>query len=455
MPDRRMGLAAFAIALALAGGTARAQGDAPVDPYGDAHPPSDPADDIDDQVASALYQRGVVLLEEGEAAGAKTLFVESLERSPRGSVSEDALRMLREANRALGIADLDDGRPGRDGSVIDPYGGAPNRPLDPSGEGDRDRPGEDGPDGSRGGRRAVTVWGAAVGLVAGLAIAGPESDGDLIDPDGEPERVVSGGAFLVGALGAALGAGAAWWLTGKRPLSAGQSAAVVSGTNWGSLALGLFGDAATDIDSEPNEMWKFVAVGGVLGIGGGATYALVAEPSEGEVAFVNSLGLYGALGGFLAGVGMQPPHGEAYSINVLVGSTLGLTGGFLLKDYVSMTRRRTLLMDAGAAGGALVPWILIYPFLSDGETENDEQVAGWISVFTMGGGAALVYYLTREDRDEGESESAALPPPNALARRARDGRWRLGAPLPRPFSLPALAPADRTAIGLDLLSGRF
>ena len=78
----------------------------------------------------------------GAAAEAKTLFIESLERSPKGRVSADALRMLRAANRRLGIANLDDGRPsaqGREG-VLDPYaggaGGAPapsEAPLDPYG----------------------------------------------------------------------------------------------------------------------------------------------------------------------------------------------------------------------------------------------------------------------------------------------------------------------------------
>ena len=460
--------AAMALAIGLPAGAARAQ-EAPVDPYGDPPPdapppPSDPGDSIDDQVAQALYQRGLALMEKGETAYARRLFIESLQRSPRGAASADARRMLREANRKLG-APPDDGLPsaGGEGGVLDPYGAgsAGEQPLDPyagggAGQGDGgavDQPGEE--PGSRMGRRAVIAWSAALGLVTGLAIAGPESDGDTIEPGGVPERVVSGGALLVGALGAAGGAGLSWWLTGRRPLEAGEAAAVVSAINWGAVNIGFFGDAVTGTDSDPNDVWKFVAAGGLLGAGGGALWAVRSSPSQGDVAFINSLGLYGAAGGLLAGVGIQPPHNEAYSINALVGSTLGLTTGFLLRDHVEMSRRRTLWMDLGAAAGAVAPWLLIYPLVNDDGTEDDEQVIGWLSVFTLGGGALAGWYLTRDMDAPPEGEEAAEPAPPAVARRDGDGRWRLGAPLPRPMALPRLGPAEGRSFGIDLVSGRF
>ena len=474
--------AALAGTLAVVPATARGQdgagGDQPVDPYGAPASPSpapdaagdpgddpagdpagDPADDIDAQVAQALLARGVFLLERGDTADARTLFIESLQRSPRGPAAGEALRRLREANRALGL-DPDAGRPSAGEGVMDPYGdggdgAAPEGPLDPYGEGGQGAgPAEAEGPGSPFGNRAAIAWSAAVGFVNGLAIAGPESGGE----PGDPDRDVSGGAILAGVIGGAAGAGLGWWLTERRPLSAGEAATVVSAANWGALELGLFGDAVTGTDSDPNDVWKFVAVGGLLGIGGGAALALRASPSEGDVAFVNSLGLYGAAAGILAGVGMQPPHNEAYSINALVASTAGLTAGFFLQGRVETSRRRTLLMDAGAAAGALVPWVVLYPFISDGDTENDEQVAGWLSVFTLGGGAVAAWYLTRGmDDDEGGSEAAAArhPAPPALARREADGAWRLGAPLLRPMALPAIAPASGTALGVDILSGRF
>src|SRR5690606_3044036 len=59
---------------------------------------------VDEHVAAALYDRGMVLYELGDVANAKTMFIESLERSSEGSRAADALRMLRAANEKLGIS---------------------------------------------------------------------------------------------------------------------------------------------------------------------------------------------------------------------------------------------------------------------------------------------------------------------------------------------------------------
>jgi len=438
---------------------AEAPKEQPVDPYGEPPPetppaPSDPADDIDDQVAQALYARGQQLLQRGDPANAKVLFIESLERSPKGTRSSDALRYLRVANKKLGLSP-DDGRPG---APVDPYGGGATgeRPIDPYDQGGGGgEPGEELDQGtSEGGRRVVMAWSAAVGLVAGLAVAGPESE--TTNEFGETKSEVSGGAVLAGLLGAAAGFGASWWLTDRYPVTAGQSVAIASGGTWGIIDLALFGDAVTGADSDPNDVWKFAGAGGLLGIGGGAWYAARFDPTEAEMVFVDSLGAIGTGAGLLVGVGIQPPEREAYSINALVGSLGGLGVGLALADSAQISSRRMLYIDLGAAAGAAVPWALLYPLIKDDESENDEQAAGWLSALTLGAGAITTFYLTRAMDDEVELEaSRRIAAPPAVVQRAPDGTFGFGVPVPKLMQDPSLGPASGMAVGADLFSGRF
>jgi hypothetical protein len=330
---------------------------------------------------------------------------------------------------------------------VDPYGGGADLRGGAGDERDQET--------SEGGRRVVMAWSAAAGLVAGLALAGPESE--TTDELGQTSSEVSGGAVLAGLLGAAGGFGASWWLTDRYPVTSGQSISIAAGTSWGVIDLALLGDAVTGADSDPNDVWKFAGVGGLLGIGAGTWYAARFEPGEDEMTFVNSLGALGAGAGLLVGVGIQPPEREAYSINALVGSLGGLGIGLALSDSANVSTRRMLYIDLGAAAGAAVPWALLYPLIRDGNSENDEQAAGWLSALTLGGGAIAAWYLTRGvDGDSEELARAASPaPPPALVERQAGGSWRLGAPLPRPMSAPALAPPSGIAVGTDLVSGRF
>lgn len=466
--------------------------DQPVDPY--APPadkpqaePRDPApepenepgpspglgdeDDVDDQVAQALYRRGVALYRRGAAAEAKTLFIESLERSPKGRVSGDALRMLRAANRRLGISNLDHGRPSAHGGegVLDPYaggGGAPapsEAPLDPYGAAPTpEPPGEPAPvepigpadrpepeQGSAMGRRAVIGWSGAVGLVAGLALGGPEDDsGELADA-----------AIIGGLVGAAGGVGLSYWLTRRVPLTVGESAAIASAATWGATQGGLLADATTGTDSEANDVWKYVAAGGLVGLGGGVLYARMGDPSEQDVAMTNSLALIGTGLGLSIAAGMEVAESEAFSLNALFGSAAGLAAGLLLSPRVELSLRRTLLLDLGAAAGAAAGWAVLYPLIYDDTTRNDEQVVGWVSTATLTGGVIAMWYLTRnmDAARSGQLASRRGPPaPPGLARLEADGDWHLGVPFLRPLRNPALAPAGGdTALGIDLVSGRF
>jgi hypothetical protein len=455
---------ALAVLASLGAGRAAAAGpagDQPVDPYGPAAPaapappaptPASPApaspppaadDDVRDQVAEALYQRGLELFQQGDAQHAKSLFVESLEESEHGTSSADALRMLRAANQKLGLSNLDDGRPGTGSpGPIDPYASAPRAeaPIDPYGGAApaAPAPAEGGATTTDLlGRPAVIGWSGAVGLIAGMSLAGPE------DSNGN----IGGGPVAAGLIGAGVGVAASWWLTGRYPLDRGQSSAVISGATWGALDVGLLGDAFTGTDSDPNDIWKYVGAGGLLGLGGGLLYGVKLDPPEGDVAFVNSLGFYGTSAGLLLGVAMDPPHGEAYSLNAVFGSAAGIaTGLFLVDRGVHTTRRRMLLVDLGAVLGAGVAWGF-YPLVRDNGTRHDEQWIGFLSTLTMGGGAVGAWLLSRGyDEPEGQGDEAASvaarnPAPPALAP-ADPGlrRRRRGSGGPRPGPRPRLRP---------------
>ncbi len=469
-PKSCFALVAALVAGAAAASPARAQ-PADTPPSADAPPVDVSAQrkkEIDQAVAKALLDRGKLLYAEGDHADAKKMFIESLERSPDGPSSNDALSMLHSANERLGLEDLDHGNPigkpvgngadepadpyanngGGDG-LADPYGGTGDGggPVDPYGNGGTaSAGGKDQPDPGVA-RRRVTLWSAAYGGLAGLAIAGPTDDSGS----------TRGAAVLVGLLGAGAAGGGAWYYLGKHDLTPGQGQAFLSGGTWGAYTFALLGDAVTGIGTtSTNEGFKSAAIGGAVGAVGGAFYAIKAEPTEGDVAIINSMGMYGTSAGLLLGVVMQPPKGEAYSINGAIGAFAGLGAGMLMSRRYDASRGRMLRIDLGAAAGVAATWALFYPLVADNSSNNDEQAAGVVSIGAMGLGAYLAWRWTRGMDDDDDQPLTHEPVASSLVQRTGDGHWLVGAPMPRPMENPALAPTTGAfSLGVDLASGRF
>ncbi|MBT8492787.1 MAG: hypothetical protein KJO07_06980, partial [Deltaproteobacteria bacterium] len=184
-------------------------------------PPADPPEvPIDEEVARVLYQRAKVLFDSGDAANAKQLAIESLERSPKGSRAADAKELIRLANDKLGIANRDQGIPGMgQPEPVDPYGGP--EPVDPY---KKPEPKVERPPASdrelQLARWGLTGWAGGYGLIAGLAVGGPMRDAT---EDGDEE--LRGVSILTGLVGGAALTGLGYWLTGKYELTPGQSAA--------------------------------------------------------------------------------------------------------------------------------------------------------------------------------------------------------------------------------------
>jgi hypothetical protein len=265
---------------------------------------------------------------------------------------------------------------------------------------------------------------------------------------------------------------AAWWITRRRDLTPGQGQAIISGGTWGTYTIAMLGDSFSGVDtSSTNDIFKAMAIGGALGLGGGYLWSR-SKPSEADVSLTNSLGAYGSVAGLQLGAIIQPPESEAYTINAAVGAAGGLALGLFASSRVEISRRRMLRIDLGTLAGAAVAWAVVYPALADDTTNDDEQAAGVISLGTMVAGAYLGWRFTRgmdkrsdtpartsptDDPvdDTGDPDDGDFGTTSGLLRRARSGRWALAAPLPRPMHNPALGPRMGASVGLDLLSGRF
>ena len=494
---------------------------------------ADETGEIDQAVASALFQRARFLFGQGAYKDAKVLVIESLERSPDGPVARDATALLRAANKKLGLA-LDHGMPASRPSASKPGDTSPGELADPyddtidvttdSNLGDKPRDdwgesidpyasssdpdtasgssdsagsvdGVDNPDslGESGsttrsafyddeqeapdpeldhaddldrGRRTLTAYGGLYGLVAGLALAGPQDD------FGE----VGGAPIVLGAALGAAGVAGGYYLARRHPYTEGQAATIGWAGIWGGALLGYLTDVATGVgDSTTNEIYKGVALGGLAGTGAGMGLASKLDPSVGDVALASSFGLYGMTGGLLLGVAIDPPESEAYSINALIGTSVGLAVGLYAAQKLETTRRRMLWVDLGAAAGAVTPWILVYPLLGNSNSDFEDnsggkQAVGLLSAIGLAAGGYVAWRLTRKmDGNYREISRArpltrrartvaatSLPPPPGLLQRHADGSWQVGALSLRPAANPALTPARGAhSLAVDLLGGRF
>ena len=418
--------------------------------------------DVAEKVAAALYDRGMVLFEQGDLANAKKMFGESIERAPQGIRSADALRMLRQCNEKLGIDDLDAGLPElpADGP-LDPYGDEGNVPLDPYGDpatGSGDS-GSDGPldpyvpqPANKPGhsvstlhRRLFVGHGGLQGFMLGMALVGPYED----IGSGEVGSF-QGGAVALGLLGAGGVGYGAHLLVDKLSISESQSSVINSVGLWGIYGGLHLGNLFSGAETNGNDIYAGMAIAGLLGTGAGYLYAKNADPKPGDIAFTNSLGIYGSAIGLFLGVALDPPRGDADSLNALLGAGLGIGLGYYSGDH-HPTRERMLKVDLGAAVGAAAPWALLYPFLDDGA-----QLSGLLSSLGIGAGGVLTWYLT--DDDEVPTKADVAPPEQlspALLQRSSTGQWSLATPLVRPMDLPVLAPRTGLSVGTDVLSGRF
>ena len=458
--------------LAFAPVQAAAQPEGPAASPQDGTSADSPQSAVDHAVARALLERATALFDQGDPANAKMLLAESLERSPRGPHAEEALQLLRQCNGQLGIGDRNHGVPpalrGTE-SPVDPYGGDSSETLDPYAEPDtaildpygtspeetgggipvdtggvdaidNDAPASSAYDLARG-QRVLMLYGGLYGFTAGMGVSGADS----------------GGAVVTGLVGAGAGLAGAYFLARSQDISTAQASTIGWSGVWAGAASGLLADLVTGVDdTDAGDVFAGMALGGLVGTGAGWLLARKIDPSAGDVALVNSLGLFGATSSLLVGVGLDPAESEAYSLNALLGTALGLGAGMYMAPRVEVSRRRMLWVDLGAAAGALVPWIVLYPFIAGQEDASGMQAAGWLSTLGLFGGAYMAWRWTDGMDEEplriGRKQIATVP---ALLQRTEDGHWSLGMPALRAASIPALSPVSDRGLAMDILGGHF
>ena len=294
---------------------------------------------------------------------------------------------------------------------------------------------------------ALQVWSTIYGAWLGLAVPG------ALGADGSEAY---GLGLLVG--------GPAGFLVGRRlarstELTEGQAGAVSLGAWWGTwqgfgwqevFELGVSQECPIGTSfcfDEPSDEEAFAGavVGGLVGIAAGALLAR-REITPGTSTVMNFGPLWGSwfglAGGILAGL-----EDDDLLASTLIAGNAGLVTAAILAPRWNVTRSRARLVSiAGVLGGLAGAGIdlLVQP--------DDEKGAIAIPLLGSVGGLGLGIAATRE-----RPESAGDGEANALLL-LRDGRLRVGTPLPMPGLVrgpTGRGDAWRAVLRLELLDARF
>jgi len=381
----------------------------PVDPYGDAPPPSgapaapakapstgagaprpsetppsgvtdDRDPDVDEAVAAALVQRARELIEQDAWADAQQLLGEAVVRSPEGRAGSEARMLLEQVNQHLGV--------GQAAPVAPEPAVVPDAPVPVAQEIDRELPAPRNP--ARAGRAFIAHSIVIGGVVGGFF-------GDAVTADTEPVEVDGD------------------------PVGEEDSAGIVGGVLLGAVGGLAFGMAMRNND------WM----------------------NRDDLTVIDSFTAYGLVGSLSLGALMDPAEGEAYSVNAVIGTAGGLITGLVVAKNNDISSRRMARVDLWAAAGALTPWLIFAA--ADGDSD-DAQVAGGFSILGMVGGAWLGFRVTR-GWDAAPAARDDAPP--AVVRRGSDGNWSVGAPALRPAQDPSLGPSLGRGASISLFGARW
>jgi hypothetical protein len=223
----------------------------------------------------------------------------------------------------------------------------------------------------------------------------------------------------------------------------------------GAVIGGFLGDVAS-ADTKPSEedgdpvntesaggVVAGVLLGGLAGLAVGAGFRNAQWMTTDDIAVIDSFAGMGMMGSLSLGGVMQPAEAEGYSMNAVIGTTVGTATGFYIAKNRNISGRRIGRVDLWAATGALVPWAI---FAVAQGNQDGAQVAGFFSLAGMVGGAWLGFRLTR-DWDDEPGPAATADAPMAMFRRHSDGGWTLGA--------PTVQPLPEGGASLGVLSGRW
>jgi hypothetical protein len=251
-------------------------------------------------------------------------------------------------------------------------------------------------------RAELAMWQTIMGVAVGVEIC------LMLECD---DATVGAGMVALGA-GGALG----FSLGGTRDgVTSGTRAIWNSGASWGfwnGIALAFILEENDDLELEVSEFGAVMLGGQAAGYATAAIVTAGFEPTGGQVALANTVGIWSGVLTFLA---MQAfdvdPSDGAYLQAALVASDVGLLGGAFLARVVPMSRARTLLIDAGGVLGLLAGFgtaVLI------GGEDLDEDVGFAAAFGGVSVGLAGAAFLTR-------SWDAPSPPARVTIIPARGG----------------------------------
>lgn len=192
---------------------------------------------------------------------------------------------------------------------------------------------------------------------------------------------LAGGATLTAALFASSG--------GIKP---GQTLAINTGTSWGfwnAIAM----TAISDRIEGHKEVVTTLVLGQALGLGGGTLAALFLEPKAGDVAFADAMGTWaGVLTLFAHGANEWRGSSDMKWWTVLGATDAAFIAAALLGPQMSMTRGRTLVVDAGGILGMLTGMgaALVFEWTSSTGEFFGSAIAGTVL------GLGLTTYLTQD-----------------------------------------------------------
>jgi hypothetical protein len=235
-------------------------------------------------------------------------------------------------------------------------------------------PGGPRPSRDQGGRAELalyqTVHGAWVGTGAGLllGLTAPKAYAAL--------AVLGAGTGLTLSLGMSRGT----------PMSAGRADAINSATSWGTFN-GALASAVSGASLKGG-----VALSLAGGLGGLVLVSAATSrrsPTAGDVALVNSGGVWGVASGIFL-VMLTDPTARAGQATVLLAADAGLLTMALLARRLELSRGRSLLIDAGGVLGVLTG--LALPVILGSSSQRAYASAGLAGMAT---GLATAAWLSR------------------------------------------------------------
>jgi hypothetical protein len=274
-------------------------------------------------------------------------------------------------------------------------------------------------------------------LAINQGIAMPVIMGFLI-PAGTTQPEEPAIPVSMGMLGLGVGVGGAYLLDKHYELDRGHAMAVFTG-EWMGLLNGYMASAIT----EPRDYrghYRYMLMGTLLGGGAGALAGHYLDISSGDMALINTGGLWGGILGLSSFVFVPPEDDQGGIIRTVAAMDLGMAIAAAIGTKWKLSRKRMAVINMSSVAGAGLG--LGFGFFGVYYGDLEEEGFTLLMLASSGLGALAGGYLSRDT--EGTSAVGSVLNLN-------EGKWALGAPMPSPI----VGPDGSVGMGLSLANGRF